>query len=277
MKMLSGETFTYIAEDSGVVDMAFRERLLNNFMAPKEIKLKKGAQVSLIKNVDQQLVKGSLGKVVSFSDNEMYSYRQDHQDEFDAAYQNDKDDEKVRRLREKIHAAVYKNGSIGRGKLLPVVDFQIPDGTTRQIIVHPEEWKSELPNGELQAKRSQIPLILAWALSIHKAQGQTLERVKVDLGRVFEKGQAYVALSRATTQQGLQVTRFDARKVMVHPRVVTFYDQLISIAHVLGTKKGQKTRSVSASENERGFVDGGDEFEYDDDEEEMGRLMQGFA
>lgn len=275
--MLSGETFTYTAEDSGVTDAVQRERLLNNFMAPKQIQLKKGAQVMLIKNVDQHLVNGSLGKVVHFSDSEMYSYRQEHEDEFNAAYQNEKDDEKVLALREKIRAAVYKGGAVGRGKLLPVVAFQIPDGTTRQIIVHPEEWKSELPNGEIQAKRSQIPLILAWALSIHKAQGQTLERVKVDLGRVFEKGQAYVALSRATTQQGLQVTRFDARKVMVHPKVVTFYDQLVSISHVLGNKNGPTMRGVSAGEYEKEFVEGADEYDYDDDEEEMDRLMQGIA
>lgn len=86
----------------------------------------------------------------------------------------------------------------------------------------------ELPNGEVQASRTQIPLILAWALSIHKAQGQTLERVKVDLGKVFEKGQAYVALSRATCQDGLQVLRFDPKKVMAHDKVRVFYASLYS-------------------------------------------------
>lgn len=61
--------------------------------------------------------------------------------------------------------------------------------------------------------RYQVPLILAWAISIHKSQGQTIQRVKVDLGRVFEKGQSYVALSRAATMEGLQVLRFDPKKV----------------------------------------------------------------
>jgi ATP-dependent DNA helicase PIF1 len=274
MKMLSGETMTYTADDSGIMDLGIRERILNNFMAPKELQLKKGAQVMLIKNIDQNLVNGSLGKVVRFSDTEMYAYSQEHAEEFDAAYRDQPDDAQFRKMREKIHNAVYKNGATGRGKLYPVVCFQLPDGTIREIIVQPEEWKSELPNGEVQAKRSQVPLILAWALSIHKAQGQTLERVKVDLGRVFEKGQAYVALSRATTQQGLQVTRFDARKVMVHPKVVAFYDKLVSISHVLG-QNGHKIQAISARDYEREFVDVGDEFA--DDDEEMEKLMQEFA
>jgi ATP-dependent DNA helicase PIF1 len=82
-------------------------------------------------------------------------------------------------------------------------------------------------------------------MSIHKSQGQTLERVKVDLGRVFEKGQAYVALSRATTLEGLQVLNFDPAKVYLfkpnlnvlirflqvqaHPKVVSWSKTLSTI------------------------------------------------
>lgn len=76
------------------------------------------------------------------------------------------------------------------------------------------------------ATRTQVPLILAWALSIHKSQGQTLDLVKVDLGRVFETGQAYVALSRATSMDGLQVLNFNPRKVTAHPKVKAFYESL---------------------------------------------------
>ncbi|KZT50511.1 hypothetical protein CALCODRAFT_409309, partial [Calocera cornea HHB12733] len=53
-----------------------------------------------------------------------------------------------------------------------------------------------------------LPIILAWAITTHRAQGQTLLRVKVDLRKVFEYGQAYVALSRAATVECLQVVGY---------------------------------------------------------------------
>jgi ATP-dependent DNA helicase PIF1 len=74
----------------------------------------------------------------------------------------------------------------------------------------------------------KVPIILSWALSIHKAQGQTLERLKINLGKVFERGQSYVALSRATSTEGLQVVNFSPEKVKVDERVVEFYRKLES-------------------------------------------------
>ncbi len=64
---------------------------------------------------------------------------------------------------------------------------------------------------------------------------------------------------------------------MVHPKVVTFYDKLVSISHVLGNRNRPKMQGVSAREYEKEFVDGGDEYGCDDDEEEMNRLLQGIA
>jgi ATP-dependent exoDNAse (exonuclease V) alpha subunit len=72
-----------------------------------------------------------------------------------------------------------------RATLWPVVQFI--NGTTKMCL--PEEFTVNNAHGETEATRVQVPLILAWALSMHKSQGQTLERVKVDLGRTFEKGQ----------------------------------------------------------------------------------------
>lgn len=76
----------------------------------------------------------------------------------------------------------------------PIVQFQ--DGS--KMLLPPMDFTIENGEGIIEATRTQVPLILAWALSIHKSQGQTLERVKIDMGDIFEAGQAYVALSRAT-------------------------------------------------------------------------------
>jgi ATP-dependent DNA helicase PIF1 len=80
------------------------------------------------------------------------------------------------------------------------------------MVMVPQEFTVLNAEGETEARREQVPLILAWALSMHKSQGQTLERVRVDLRRTFEKGQAYVALSRATKLETLQVLNFNASK-----------------------------------------------------------------
>ena len=61
----------------------------------------------------------------------------------------------------------------------------------------------------------QVPLVLAWAMSIHKSQGQTIQYVKIDLRSVFEKGQGYVALPRAASLKGLHVLSFDPKRVHV--------------------------------------------------------------
>ena len=181
----------------------------------------------LIKNMEDTLVNGSLGKVVAFMDAMTFDHYQQNEAEFHDVENMASDDENMTTSRKKLKTMMSQVASTG--PIWPLVRFTLADGTSRDLLCQPESWKIELPNGEIQAQRSQVPLILAWALSIHKAQGQTLERVKVDLGKVFEKGQAYVALSRATSQAGLQVTRFDAKKVMAHEKVRSFYDSLYSV------------------------------------------------
>lgn len=115
-----------------------------------------------------------------------------------------------------------------KGEKLPLVRFYNPDGvTTRDVLVEPELWLIEDETSkEILVSRIQVPLMLAWALSIHKSQGQTLLKVKVDLSRVFENGQAYVALSRATSREGLQVLNFRKERVRTHPIVENFYESL---------------------------------------------------
>ena len=265
MRNLSGKEFEFKAVDGGsIVDHAQRDKLLSSCMAPASITLKKGAQVMLIKNIDDSLVNGSVGKVVAFMDEKTFDIYHEDEDEFQAVETMDLNDEEMTASRKKLKAMIDKDLPASTSQKWPLVRFAIADGSSRDLLCQQEIWKNELPTGEVQASRMQVPLILAWALSIHKAQGQTLDRVKVDLGKIFEKGQAYVALSRATCQEGLQITRFDPKKVMAHDRVRTFYDSLYSATNAIASRNVNKTPGISAKDHEREFVDsayGIDEYE----------------
>jgi ATP-dependent DNA helicase PIF1 len=263
MAKLAGMKYTFTAVDSGTVtDPVQRGRLLANCMAPPVLELKKGSQVMLIKNMEETLVNGSLGKVVAFMDETTWDYHYENDDDFTESQDvDDRDEEDIRR-REELKRKIYKNPNSKQGRLWPLVQFTLPDGTYRRLLCQPEAWNVELPSGEVQAQRQQVPLILAWALSIHKAQGQTLERVKVDMGRIFEKGQAYVALSRATCQAGLQILNFDPKKIMAHPRVITFYENLYSVN--MATSRSKAMEAKPASEHEQNFIEVEDDFEEEE-------------
>ena len=74
---------------------------------------------------------------------------------------------------------------------------------------------------------SQVPLILAWALTIHKSQGATLDTAEIDVGSgIFECGQTYVALSRVKSLNGLYLTSFDVRRIKINTKVKEYYDSL---------------------------------------------------
>lgn len=241
LRELAGEVHRYEALDSG--DPNIRDKLLSNMMAPKTLELKKGAQVMLIKNLDDTLVNGSLGTVIGFSTESSFDISGGLVSD-EAVHEDDGVSADVKRRLAAFGRELDKSAAADKKKW-PLVQFHAVDGSSRIMLCVSEPWKVETPTGEVQASREQLPLILAWALSIHKAQGQTLARVKVDLGKVFEKGQAYVALSRAVTQEGLQVLRFDKQKVMAHPRVITFYQQLYSAESAAKPKKKAVQTSVA--------------------------------
>lgn len=114
----------------------------------------------------------------------------------------------------------YANGTLGK-----VVGFDEDDDYPmietldgRTITIPAAEWVVE-DEGKITAKITQIPLRLAWAITVHKSQGQSLDAAAMDLSRAFEYGQGYVALSRVRTLDGLHLLGWSAQAVAVHPLV----------------------------------------------------------
>lgn len=128
----------------------------------------------------------------------------------------------------------YVNGTIGIVSALSdkTLTVSLEDGT--EIDVGPATWENVTYQYEAKTKRvstivkgtfTQFPVKAAWALTIHKSQGLTFDNVVIDLGRggAFAGGQAYVALSRCTSLQGIEIrTPIEARDVFVHPEVLRF-------------------------------------------------------
>lgn len=170
---------SYEARDSGTNPGALA-MLQKNCLAPAKLKLRVGAQVMLLKNLDplNGLANGSIGVVTKFAE--------------------------------------YTK--------LPVVKF----ATGAEIEVERGEWDIR-QDGEVVASRSQVPLRLAWAITAHKSQGMTLDKIQCHLGRAFEHGQSYVALSRARTAAGLFIMDGDRSCIKAHPDAVAFYQTAQSI------------------------------------------------
>lgn len=248
MAALTGPEVTYTALEGGTAIPEIRDRLLASCLAAKTVVLKKDAQVMLLKNMDETLVNGTLGRVIAFMGEREYLGKVLDDERLNHASDDSDIELEIKELRDrKLENTKIQTSSSSNEMKWPLVRFTALSGETRDVLIKRESWKIELPNGEIQASRDQIPLILAWALSIHKAQGQTLERVKVDLGRVFEKGQAYVALSRATCREGLEVKNFSVDKVRVHERVTEFYrnlERLESSQHGSGENESDEEAEV---------------------------------
>jgi len=160
------------------------KKMLDRSLFKDVLKLKKGAQVILTKNlsIDTGLYNGSKGEVIGFR---------------------------------KVN-----------GELLPVVKF---DSHNNPVTMCQEEIsinirrKSEV----IKLSRRQIPLILAWAITIHKCQGLTLDCVEISMDDIFEDGQFYVALSRVRSLNGLFIKNYNASKIKTNDGVIYFYDKYI--------------------------------------------------
>ena len=181
---------------------------LNEHRYGKHISLRVGMLVVLLVNLDVNrghggLVNGSQGEVVRFE-----KYEKERLPESKGAHKG----LKTTLINEFVESMEEKEW--------PVVKFT----NGREATIYPDCKISELGDEEPYTllSRTQLPLMAAWAMTVHKAQGMTLSRVIVDLAESFEEGHDYVALSRARGLEGLKVERLANRDRSANPQVKLF-------------------------------------------------------
>lgn len=115
---------------------------------------------------------------------------------------------------------IYVNGTqgvvVGFSNELPIVETK----AGKRITAEHAEWAIEHNDGKSAARIRQVPLRLAWALTVHKSQGMSLDAASMDLSGAFEYGQGYVALSRVRSLAGLSLEGLNAKALLMHPEVV---------------------------------------------------------
>ena len=132
----------------------------------------------------------------------------------------------------------YVNGTLGK-----VIDFDegfpiVETVERRQIFVGPEEWTVE-EGSKVRAEIRQIPLRLAWAITVHKSQGMSLDAAEIDLSKSFTYGMGYVALSRVRSLAGIKLMGMNNMAWQVDEEVLEFDEELRQISNdiVLSLKK----------------------------------------
>jgi len=147
--------------------------------------------------------------------------------------------------------AGYVNGTTGTVESFSPIDNMPIVRTTegKKIKLELEEWSLENDSGKVTATVSQVPLRLAWAITIHKSQGMTLAAAEIDLSKTFETGQGYVALSRIKSIEGLRLMGLNPMALRVDP-LILHVDERIKGASL---KASESIEALSQAEKENLF------------------------
>ncbi|MFA6226928.1 MAG: AAA family ATPase [Candidatus Paceibacterota bacterium] len=121
--------------------------------------------------------------------------------------------------------AGYANGSLGRVVSCDYSGPKVMLTNGKVINVEKAKWMIE-EEGKIKAQLEQYPLRLAWAITVHKSQGMSLDSVEVDLSKSFERGMGYVALSRVRSLAGLKITGINQNALEVREDIIEFDKEL---------------------------------------------------
>ncbi|WP_300395300.1 AAA family ATPase [uncultured Psychrobacter sp.] len=216
---LEGETRRF--EASSVGESKLVDTLKKTVRTQDELILKVGAKVMFIKNNNELGVSnGTMGELIGFAavkvDDSKAKDKAKSDAKADMAEDDtiaiDDEDSSKTADKDKKGKANTKDKSSAAPKM-PVVRLN----SGREVIAEPEEWIIEDETGDVLASYEQVPLCLAWAITIHKSQGMTLDAAEIDLSRTFELGQGYVALSRLKSLEGLKLLGMNTMSLQLDP------------------------------------------------------------
>jgi hypothetical protein len=149
----------------------------------------------------------------------------------------------------------YANGTLGK-----VVDFDEDNGYPvvltlkgEEIIAEPEKWSIE-DNDVPIASVMQVPLKLAWALTIHKSQGMSLDCAEIDLSKTFEFGMGYVALSRVKSLQGIKLLGFNPNSLEVNKKTIDLDKELFAQS-ARDLNKHRKLSKKQLRQKQKNFIE----------------------
>ncbi|MDN3454216.1 MULTISPECIES: AAA family ATPase [unclassified Psychrobacter] len=207
---LSGEMMRFEATSTG--DSKLVETLKKTVRTQDDLVLKVGSKVMFIKNnTELGVSNGTMGELIGFAavkiDDSKDSSEALIEDDIDSTADSDEASAKSAKSKTK------KEKEKPTTQKMPVVRLN----SGREVIAEPEEWIIEDETGEVLASYEQVPLCLAWAITIHKSQGMTLDAAEIDLSRTFELGQGYVALSRLKSLAGLQLLGMNDMSLQLDP------------------------------------------------------------
>ncbi|MEK7166570.1 MAG: PIF1 family DEAD/DEAH box helicase, partial [Patescibacteria group bacterium] len=124
----------------------------------------------------------------------------------------------------------YVNGTLGKVVGFTGSDFPIIETASRtRITALPAEW-TIMEDDKIVAQIRQIPLRLAWAITIHKSQGMTLDAAEIDLSKSFIEGMGYVALSRIRSLSGLKLLGLNELALKVNPKIHAVDNELLKMS-----------------------------------------------